>query len=361
MQLMRMEYLGANKYSTTRIIDNYSSLVWTERFDEPGDFVLTSVDIENTRTYLALNTLLTLENTSAVFIVESHLIERDEDGLRTITVRGRSAETFLEARTSASYLGVGKKTDTGEDRKTYVTGSAEYAVRKVIYDAMVLGKPQSPDAFAEIFNPVIQVDASTATQTWEVPLSDLYSFSKTTLKTANLALQLRRSVWAAAGDVNLYIISGRDRSGTVQLDTRLGHIANESYLWSTRDTFNGAYVYSDKSSLAIGLPGFGFGGSTKFNRRVMVVDMPNTDTTNSSLYASMASEGLKKVNEKKSRLIFSGEVTDLCPFKYREHFATGDIVRVRGEYGFNEKMRVTEYIRTQDEDGERAYPTLSQI
>jgi sulfur carrier protein ThiS len=56
-----------------------------------------------------------------------------------------------------------------------------------------------------------------------------------------------------------------------------------------------------------------------------------------------------------------GEIVPESQFKYGIHYSLGDIIEVQGNSGVVQAARVTEYIRAQDEAGERAYPTVTMI
>jgi hypothetical protein len=56
-----------------------------------------------------------------------------------------------------------------------------------------------------------------------------------------------------------------------------------------------------------------------------------------------------------------GEIVPESQFHYGVHYGLGDIIEVQGNRGGAEPARITEYIRAQDEGGERAYPTVAII
>ena len=56
-----------------------------------------------------------------------------------------------------------------------------------------------------------------------------------------------------------------------------------------------------------------------------------------------------------------GEIVPDSQFKYGIHYNLGDLIEVQGNSEVVSTARITEYIRAQDEAGERAYPTVSMI
>jgi hypothetical protein len=87
-------------YTPDIIIEKWSSLIWTERFDGSSEFTLTTYLVDETINALPLDSLVTLQDSDEVMIVESHTIDIDETKkLPTLKVTGRSMAMFpLENR-----------------------------------------------------------------------------------------------------------------------------------------------------------------------------------------------------------------------------------------------------------------------
>lgn len=81
-----------------KVIDTYSSLVWTERYSKSGDFQLTTNDIAKTIKMIPLESLVSLRNSTVPMVVEVFKIEKPRDGVPVLTVTGRSFESVLERR-----------------------------------------------------------------------------------------------------------------------------------------------------------------------------------------------------------------------------------------------------------------------
>lgn len=93
--------LNATTYIPDLLVENYTSLIWTERFQEPGEFELKSYDIEGMQALLPEYTLVSHLETKEVMQVETHAIELEGEGadaVPQITVKGRSVVSILEHR-----------------------------------------------------------------------------------------------------------------------------------------------------------------------------------------------------------------------------------------------------------------------
>jgi hypothetical protein len=70
-------------------------------------------------------------------------------------------------------------------------------------------------------------------------------------------------------------------------------------------------------------------------------------------------EGLIALAAQRTVYSFDGQLPASQPYVYGVDYNLGDIVEERNEDGFGNLMMVTEQIFTSDNQGERAFPTLS--
>jgi hypothetical protein len=54
-----------------------------------------------------------------------------------------------------------------------------------------------------------------------------------------------------------------------------------------------------------------------------------------------------------------GEIVPDSQFQYGVDYNLGDVIEVEGNTGVIQTARITEYIRSQDQAGEKSYPTVS--
>jgi sulfur carrier protein ThiS len=77
-----------------------------------------------------------------------------------------------------------------------------------------------------------------------------------------------------------------------------------------------------------------------------------------ALLNSRAQDGLNNNHYVKA---VDGEIVPTSQFQYGIHYNLGDIIEVQGNSEVVQTSRVTEYIRAQDEAGEKAYPTVAML
>jgi hypothetical protein len=93
-------YLAGYDMVPIDIIDNFESLIWTERFQSFGDFVLTVKErpsfLEDLRKYKYLR----LSDSYRVMMIETVKTGTQVDGVNVVTIEGRSFEYFLTMRSN---------------------------------------------------------------------------------------------------------------------------------------------------------------------------------------------------------------------------------------------------------------------
>ena len=149
---MRELYILDENYQDVAVIDSYNSLIWTERFDEFGDFELHMPSNRDMREMLKKGTVLSIENSYRMMVVESVEEGPSESGW-SLAFKGRSLEKVLSDR-------VGRTTPSGSP-KTWINRLAYQALRVGLYspddklDGIEngLGKIYMPSTIAPNTNP----------------------------------------------------------------------------------------------------------------------------------------------------------------------------------------------------------------
>lgn len=98
MDVIRLGLPYDSTYKPDALIEGYSSMIWTERFQPAGEFELRTPKVDETMYMLPEDTLISHLETDEVMMVETHEIEEDADGIPELVVKGRSLDSFLENR-----------------------------------------------------------------------------------------------------------------------------------------------------------------------------------------------------------------------------------------------------------------------
>jgi len=386
--------LDPTTYLADGLVEGASSKIWTERFAEAGDFQLTTGAIEQTRAFIPEGSLVSVRDSKEVMFVETHEVKRDDAGIPTLTTKGRTFETFAENRAA-----VGEYQKSWVPLKEYTTAEL---VSYLLWTYLVNATGQDPSRAGEGIGTqsaipgVVVTDSTTvveAVKEWTLQAGNVYQQIRDFLSLGNLGVRTIRPP-GTSGKVVTFDTSGGGARGTVyktdtagigQLRTDVyngtdrtrmqsavepvifhyasGHIDNPQYLFSTRDLKNVAHVSASVGNFFV-WPGTGLTPPsvipTGLARRILYVDGGRMETGDDEdvFTASVVQKALIELSKHNRAAAFDGSVSAVSPFNYGEQYFLGDQVTLLGEYGLETSMTVSEYVRTEDHEGDRGFPTL---
>ena len=390
MDLLR---LNMTTYFPEDLIEGYSSLIWTLRYQEPGEFELKTPRVEETMLALPLGSLVALSENEEMMFVENYTVDQSDDGEAILTVSGRSFTSFLENRIALDAYdwyynyeieGTGtasKSVEAGVHAWLLAPGATAWndadAARHIIEQHLVVGvftgpAGQNPE---KIPNLIVTNQDTTNRRYYAryVQRGDLLEATLDIIKASGNGI---RAVRPSSGGtvINVVLYGGVNRTNEqstnarVVLDANQGHLSNVNYFMSIKGYRNSARVYPtrrhpypnpvwDPVTGATTDPGrFGF------NYRDLLVDA--TDITGISWEetdaASRARINTELAKNAKAN-VMSGKVSPYIPYRFGAEYYLGDLVTLRGNFNINQHMRITEYVKVEDESGEIGYPGLSVI
>lgn len=351
--------LDAN-YRPNKLIEGWESLIWTERYIDNGDFELKTFDIGNTRTLLPLGSCVSLQDTREVCMVESHQIDKDEDGSPLLTVTGRSLETFYENRITITAANPIKNSTTGDTQATTINNNtAPYAATRIMYN----GRTNTLDA-NEVINNVNETfsnDANSVSDTADrqIARADVYSELKKLLDEDNSGIRCIRPAAASTSTMTFNVYkywSGFSPLTNMALDVLSGHFTGAlRYTWSIRDMKTAVYVASNQEFVKVFASGAS--GYSDLQHRVALLDATDITTKTSTSAGMLKARGKSFLNAHKQTFAFDGKVSPDIPYTYNVDYGLGDRFKIRGDFGAEDTVQVVEYIRAQTKDGEVGYPT----
>lgn len=419
---MQVILVDSVRYLPIMIINNLSTVIWTERYQEPGEFELHTSHIEETMRVLPEGALISLHDSVEVMMVESHEVVTAQDGPELV-VKGRSAEVILEGRvfTDAKY---------GKSIKMQRNYTIQDALLVFLWD-MVTNK---------LGTTVSTTGKYSSSPLDKLPFVEITDSTKTTTTSAGRRLENvnawdQMRFWIGAGKFGIRMIrptpnaptrkmasvttagvltkpledttevmcmdiydgidrtSLQDTNPPVVFSHQAEQVDDASYLFSSKDYKNVAIVLSASGPLhgkevtrplsdprftggRIGPKGFMPGGQgivigepwpgtraapQGWERRVRIVDAgtKDDDDTTAEFLASLPDKGLDTlVAENEKQSVLDGTISPQAPYQYKKDYNLGDKVTLIGRYKIIKEMQVQEYTRTQDETGERGFPGL---
>lgn len=344
------------------VIDRFVSAIWTERWQDKGDFELVVASTPEMRNMLRTGKRLACNESDRVMEIEYVDDSVDSDGAQTLKVTGSSLERLLQDRVATDGL-IG----LSEERKWLITATPGNVARHIFQKICVEGILSSGDIIpfmkpGRIHEPDY-IPEYNQTIVAEIPLSSVYDAIREMCVRFELGFRLVRNFDKSELYFNVY--AGNNRTGQqknyppVIFSPELENMKNTKEIRSTVDFKNVAYVFSKNGAEIVYAENYG-ADLSGFERRILFVDANDIDLeAGPELNAALIAKGQEALNEHRSLAAFDGEVDQFGAFKYNRDYFLGDLVEMRNTDGATNTMRVTEQIFASDAEGDRSYPTLT--
>jgi hypothetical protein len=358
------------------VVDVFESAIWTDRYYGDGDVQLNVPATPDNLMLLADGTFLGRVGSNEIMILETQDIEK---GIAEIT--GISLTQWLNNR----FI---RTTPAHEDRYWYLSGlPAGQLMSQIVYNMCCAGSPFLSGAIPMgVFNPgeliipgltVGDYDGIGSATSLAVPYGPVYDALRDIGTTYQIGMQVVLDHADANGFKLVYrTYRGLDRTSTQQVNPTvrfspdMDSLANIKELNSIASLKTLAYVYapSNPNGLAT-TPGqdelFNLeGGYSGFDLRALLVFADDLTTDNvgsdaASLLNVLNSRAVSALDDNKTQHAVDGEIIQTSQYQYGVHYNLGDIIEMIAYSGVIQRARVTEYIHSQDDSGETAYPTLA--
>lgn len=365
MEISRLD----STFKRDKLVEGWSSLVWTERYSTNGDFEMVSNDIANVLSLLPVGgvydppTVVAIADSDVPMVVESHKIEKPKNAPPKITTTGRSFETVLDSRVSMRAIST---PSTPRVEWQVDATSAAIAARAVIKAIIVDGVADVADIIPEIELFDSTTDSGVS-QKYPVEPKELYSWVMDTLNLGVYGLKAVRPNPTLSDKIAIIIYKGTDRSVSSSLNGYKSVVFNVSL-----EQFNdAAYLFSKLgykntmvTATANGMEVATLGTpTTGLARKVSYQDLSSDVTlaAGSNLTNLMINKGKVSLAGLTPIVLFSGGIAEQQAARYGVDYFLGDTVKLAGEYGLTQNVRIAEFVRTHDTTGIQSYPTLEAI
>lgn len=351
-----------------QLIENYDSLIWTERFDTTGDMQITTGLVDEFMTILPEGTILSLRESNVAMIVETHQIDRKKNKPEVLTIKGRSFESILDRRVALSDVvaGVADWTVTAKTPSDV----AYYIIEKICVEGILSVNDIFPPEIVQFNSPLDYETSTGPAKSFSVAKQNLLTAVLALIQTEAMAVStttpptpeiVRHGIQAIRPNadgtaITVDIYTGTDRSASIYFDATRDMLDDGSYLFSKVGSASNAYIIGPASAARMSKTPTMLAG---MERRVILVDGTTSGIGDATTLRSYAETGLAEAHE---TAIFNGTINqEISDYKYGVDYFLGDTVKLVGDYGMEEKARVTEYIRSEDATGSKSYPSLVTI
>jgi len=377
---MNIEVFNTN-FQRIAICDNYESIIWTDRYNDCGDFELYfAMDVSLLSIYRP-DYYLVSDESEYVMIIEDLQITTDSETGNHLIVRGRSLESILKRRIVWT--------------QTLLRGKFQNAVKKLIDQNIIdptIGNKKPLLANRKITN--FRFIESEDTRITNISLDDnpqseddvvqftgdvLFDAIKGLCDIFNVGFKITLT------DDNIFefrLYVGKDRSYAqntnpyVVFSPVFENIINSDYSEMKSGYCNVTLVAGEGEGSARKTQVAGETNSTELNRRELYTDArdisstyeddskdpPVQKTIPASQYNKMLkNRGLENLKEVDIKREFNGEVEATQLYKYGRDFFMGDVATLENEYGLVTRVQVMEFIYSNSTSETSAYPTFKVL
>lgn len=350
------------------IIDTYNSLIWTDRYNECGDFELFTAMSMDLLNVIKQDYYIRRPDSDHVMIIEKIEIDTDVEDGNTITITGRSLESLLDRRIVWN--------------ETSLSGSFQDGIEKLLNENVI--SPSNESRKIPNFKMEKSEDQAITNLTIEAQYKgdNLYDILQTLCTERNIGFKV---VLSDTNELVFSLYSGTDRSYDqtdnpyVIFSPNYDNLISSNYIESKSSFKNVTLVSAEDSDnrpeeegAEAPLVETAVGNVSGLARRETFTDYGSISRTvtegdqektlsDSEITAMLRQRGKETLAENAAILSFEGEAETSTMFKYGEDFTIGDIVQVEDHYGHESRARVIELVLSDATDGFSVYPTFSAI
>lgn len=353
-------YILDKSFNKLSIIDEYQSILWIDRYYEPGQFELYLGADSKLLNYLVIGNYIVHRDSEHVMVIEGVRIETSVEEGNHFTITGRSVEAFIGRRI------IWRQTDFNN---VYLQTAIQRLLNENLISPTLTLRKIPNFIFSASTDPKIISQKITAQYTGDNLLEVLNE----------ICLDKKLGFKVVLDSSNRFVFSlyaGTDRSYDQTSETyvvfspKFDNIINSNYFESDVNYKNvtlvaGAGEGVDRLTYTVGT-------TAGLERRELFTDardISDKDEDNVDIPLPVYNEKLKErgkeklaADENKKEKTFDGKVDSSQTFVYGEDFYLGDVVQVRNEYGLQGAARVIEYVMSESvEGGLEYYPTFEAI
>lgn len=351
-------YILDKNFGNFAVLDTFKSFIWTDRYNEAGDFEIETVANEYYLNIFRQDYYVYFSRSEHLMIIEQLEINSDAEDGNTIKVRGRSLEAILDRRVIWGW-------------KT-LNGSFQNGVKTLINENVISpenGRRRFPNFIFEDTNDAHIAELQMVTQYFGDNLYDAIvdackvlnvGFKITLNSEKKLVFKLYYSVFHNCDqDENPFVIFSVDYDNLINSNYK-----SDMVNYKTVALIGGEGDGSEKRYTSYELPS---GGGTGYDRREMYTDQQGVtsdlgeEELDSEDYDQLLkSKGSEELAEKIVTEEFEGETMDTS-FVYGVDYNLGDVVTLRNEYGKSSISRVAEYTFSKNETEDKSYPKFETV
>jgi Siphovirus ReqiPepy6 Gp37-like protein len=374
-----VELFTLDRQFTKQVIyDKFNSVIWTQRYYGDSEVELVVPTTKANTQALKTGTFLGLQGSNELMILETQ--ELKKEGITKNS--GISLLKWLNnrfVRASAKH----------EDRYWYVNAGPGAVLANIVYYMCVAGPYLDGTTPTGIPTPQILKVPGLFTSSWNtdgpvtnyaVPYGPVFDALYEIATTYEIGQQI--VLTNSEGNPNRLMYrnykgldrsSGQSANARVRFAPDMDSLTDIEELQSIANYMTQVYAFAPSLDEALRplatTPGMdnrvsiaSYGDGFDMRTKLVFAEDITTDQVSgnaATLLSILNSRALDALSNSPFVKVVDGEIVPTAQFRYGRDYNLGDIIEIQGNSGVVRKARVIEYIRSQDETGERAYPTVA--
>ena len=351
---MDLQILDPN-FRTLSILDDYKSLVWTDRYSSYGDIDIYIPESSENVNFITLGNYVYSKNSEHLMIIDTISYEEDSELGNYVSVLGRSLECILSRRIIWE--------------QTVLDGSFEDQIEKLLNENVINPKISE----RRIDNFVFERSGDSRIEALKLGAQftgdNLYEAIKYLCDSVNIGFKITLT------ETNKFLFKlykGADRSYAQDIHPYVvfspfyENLLNNSFLKSDRNFKNVALVAGEgegkaRKTLSIGSEKGLYRREAFIDARDISSNVGSTTLSKEKYDKLLMERGKERLSEYVNDKIFDGEIETSQLYRYKTHFFMGDIVQLEDRHHTTSPARIVEFIHSYDSGNVINYPSLSII
>lgn len=348
-------------YEMVAVIDEYESLIWTDRYNAYGDFEVVLAMDNKLLDIFKEDYYIRIKDSEHCMIIENIQIDSDVENGNRLTVTGRSLESILDRRII-----------WGQE---YISGKLHDLIHMILKRAIIEPEQTNPALIGRkienfIFTETDDSQVLEKVTEHQYTGDNLYDVIQGLCDESNIGFKI---ILNDDNEFEFSLYAGTDRSYNqsvnpyVVFSPKFDNIINSNYYQSKTNLKNVTLVMGEGEGSA--RKRVTVGSATGLKRREVFTDARDISSETEDGTISHIGEymnllrarGQKKLSENTVIKAFEGEVEAKTLFKYGEDFFIGDIVQISNEYGHEGTAYISEIVISVNRDEHAIYPTFKTI
>lgn len=329
------------------ILDQAESIIWTDRYNSPGDFEIYIPANDRVIDVLQIDYYVMRRESDMVGIIKNISLTTDAENGNYYTVTGRDLKSILERRIIWT--------------QTQLSGNAERAIRRLVTENIIAPSVDDRKISNFVLGDVVGLTETISQQfTGDNLLEAIQSICESLNYGFKVTLENKQFVFS--------LYKGVDRSENqnsvprVTFSPEFDNLVSTDYNWDETNYKNVALVMGEGEGAARRRQTVGSAsGLDRYELYVDSRDVSSNDgtVTEEDYQAQLNQQGVEALAETAIVETFDGEVISGMTYIYNQDFFLGDVVTAENEFGIRAAVRVTEVIESEDATGYKIIPTFN--